>query len=61
MKEISPNTKTAPTMTFQLSRYVGLGLNFEITAPESKKPTVIDKIVVGPETFECRCQNIKCI
>lgn len=49
MKEISPRTKEKPTITFQLSKYNGLGLNFEITAPDIKKPDVIAKIAVGPE------------
>lgn len=57
INEISPRMKEIPTMTFQLSRYVGLGLNFEIIAPDIRKPDVIDKIAVGPENK--LCLNIK--
>lgn len=41
-------TKDMPTSTFHPNRYVGLGLNFEITAPDMRNPEVIDKIAVGP-------------
>lgn len=49
MKDISLKTYVAPTNTFQLSKYKGLGLKREMAQPDTRKPVIMAKIEIGAE------------